>query len=297
MVDISARVTPRQAHDEDFDDPELAEYRYQRSYRADTDIDRDEPAPLFLSYPLDEDSGAKYRRSSLERSLGRSLLTSGLLIAAAAAVAVLLVSLDVTRDIVATGRTWLFGTSQVQARTVMAGLPQPASEPAPPPAKSGPPSREQITAAYQEAIKGGLAVIRSATAPSTTAPPAPAAAAPAPSAAPPAPSAAAPPAAPPPAAPQARRLSPDELGGLMKRANGLLAIGDIAAARLLLERAADAQEADAALLLARTYDPLVLGTKDARAITPDPAQARIWYRRAAELGSQHAQQRLTQMQD
>ena len=287
MVDISARVTPRQAHDVDFDDPELAEYRYQRSYRADTDIDRDEPAPLFLSEPLDDDSGAKYRRSSLERSLGRSLLTSGLLIAAAAAVAVLLVSLDVTRDIMVTARTWLLGTSQVQARTVMAALPQPVSEPAPPPAKSGPPSREQITAAYQEAIKGGQAVVRSV-APPSVAPPAPSAVPPAPSATPQASV---------PAAPQARRLAPDELSALMKRANGLLAIGDIAAARLLLERAADAQEADAALLLARTYDPLVLGTKDARAITPDPAQARIWYRRAAELGSQHAQQRLTQMQD
>jgi hypothetical protein len=289
MVEISARVTPRQAHDGDFDDPELAEYRYQRSHRTDTDVDRDEPAPLFLSYPLDEDSGAKYRRSSLERSLGRSLLTSGLLIAAAAAVAVLLVSLDVSRDIMATAKTWLLGTSQVQARTVMAALPQPVSEPAPPPTKSGPPSREQITAAYQEAIKGGQ-VPRSAAAPST-APPAPSAAPPAPSAA----AQAAPPAAAP--APPVRRLSPDELGTLLKRANSLLTIGDIAAARLLLERAADAQEADAALLLARTYDPLVLGTKDARSITPDPALARIWYRRAVELGSQHAQQRLTQMQD
>jgi hypothetical protein len=292
MVDISARVTPSQAHHEDFDDPELAEYRYQRSYRADTDADTDEPAPLFLSYPLDEDSGAKYRPSSLERSLGRSLLTSGLLIAAAAAVAMLVVSLDVTRDIMVTARTWLLGTSPVQARTVLAALPRPAGEPAPPPtSKSDLPSREQITAAYQEAIKIGQAVARSV-APSSTAPPAPSAAPP------PAPSAAAqaaPPAAPP--APPVRRLSPDELGTLLKRANGLLAIGDIAAARLLLERAADAQEADAALLLARTYDPLVLGTKDTRAITPDPAQARIWYRRAAELGSQHAQQRLTQMQD
>ena len=295
MVDISARVTPRQAHDADFDDPELAEYRYQRSYRPEADIDRDEPAPLFLSYPLDEDSGAKYRRSSLERSLGRSLLTSGLLIAAAAAVAVMLVSLDVSRDIMTTAKTWLFGTSQVQARTVIAELPQPVSEHVAPPAKPGPPSREQITAAYQDAIKGGQVVVRSVAIPSTapTAPPAPSPAQPA---APVAPLAAAPP-APPPVAPQARRLAPDELSALMKRANGLLAIGDIAAARLLLERAADAQEADAALLLARTYDPLVLGTKDARAITPDPAQARIWYRRAAELGSQHAQQRLTQMQD
>jgi hypothetical protein len=291
MVDISARVTPRQAHDVDFDDPELAEYRYQRSYRPEADIDRDEPAPLFLSYPLDEDGGAKYRRSSLERSLGRSLLTSGLLIAAAAAVAVLLVSLDVSHDIMATTKAWLIRTSQVQARTVIAALPQPASEHVPLPAKSGSPSREQITAAYQEAIKGDQAVVRSVAAPSAAAP-APSATPSAPSVAP---SAAAQPA--PPVALPARRLNPDELGALMKRANGLLAIGDIAAARLLLERAADAQEADAALLLARTYDPLVLGTKDARAIIPDPAQARIWYRRAAELGSQHAQQRLTQMQD
>ncbi|MDI4237569.1 hypothetical protein OZ411_32670 [Bradyrhizobium sp. Arg237L] len=288
MVDISGRMTPRQAHDADFDDPELAEYRYQRSHRADTDIDRDEPAPLFLSYPLDEDSGAKYQRGSLERSLGRSLLTSGLLIAAAAAAAVLLVSLDVTRDTMVAAKTWLLGTSQVHARTVMAALLQPVSEPVPPPpTKAAPPSREQITAAYQEAIKGGQVVVGPS--PSVSAAP------PAPSAAPPAPSAA--PQAAPPATPQARQVSPDELSALMKRANSLLAIGDIPAARLLLERAADAQEADAALLLARTYDPLVLGTKDARAITPDPAQARIWYRRAAELGSQHAQQRLTQMQD
>jgi TPR repeat protein len=77
----------------------------------------------------------------------------------------------------------------------------------------------------------------------------------------------------------------------------LLAIGDISSARLLLERAADAQEASAALMLARTYDPAVLGTPDARSVTPDPAQARIWYRKAAEFGSQDAQQRLAQMQN
>ena len=103
----------------------------------------------------------------------------------------------------------------------------------------------------------------------------------------------APPAIPPPA----RRLDPDELASLLKRAKGLLAIGDISSARLLLERAADAQEASAALMLARTYDPAVLGTPDARSVTPDPAQARIWYRKAAEFGSQDAQQRLAQMQN
>jgi TPR repeat protein len=83
----------------------------------------------------------------------------------------------------------------------------------------------------------------------------------------------------------------------MKRAKGLIAIGDIAPARLLLERAADAQEASAALLLAQTYDPAVLGKSDMRSITPDPAAARIWYQKAAQLGSLDARQRLAQMQN
>ena len=82
----------------------------------------------------------------------------------------------------------------------------------------------------------------------------------------------------------------------MKRAKGLIAIGDIASARLLLERATDAQEASAALLLAQTYDPAVLGAQDTRSITPDPAAARTWYQKAAQLGSPDATQRLAQMQ-
>ena len=106
------------------------------------------------------------------------------------------------------------------------------------------------------------------------------------------------PAEPPPAAaPLARRLDADEVAALLKRAKGLIAIGDIAPARLLLQRAADAQEAGAALLLAQTYDPAVLGTQDMRSITPDPALARDWYRTAARLGSLDAKQRLAQMQN
>ena len=64
----------------------------------------------------------------------------------------------------------------------------------------------------------------------------------------------------------------------------------------MLERAADAQEPSAALLLAQTYDPEVLGTPDMRNITPDPRRAR-WYQRAAQLGSADAQRRLSQMQN
>ncbi len=86
----------------------------------------------------------------------------------------------------------------------------------------------------------------------------------------------------------ARRIDPDELAALLKRAKSLLAIGDITSARLLLERAADAQEAEAALMLAGTYDPQVLGSQDLRSVTPDPAAARVWYQKAAQLGSADA---------
>jgi hypothetical protein len=104
-------------------------------------------------------------------------------------------------------------------------------------------------------------------------------------------------AAPPPvAAAPARRIDSAELANLMTRAKSLLQSGDISPARLLLERAAEAQEASAALLLAQTYDPTVLGTQDIRNITPDPAMARQWYQRAAQLGSVDAQRRLSQLQ-
>ena len=53
----------------------------------------------------------------------------------------------------------------------------------------------------------------------------------------------------------------------------------------------------AALMLARTYDPDVLGTQDTRNITPDPAMARAWYQKAGQLGSTDAQRRLTQLQN
>jgi hypothetical protein len=98
------------------------------------------------------------------------------------------------------------------------------------------------------------------------------------------------------ATPPARKLGADELATLMTRAKGLLAAGDIPPARLLLERAADALEPGAALMLAQTYDPAVLGTQDTRNINTDPELARTWYQRAAQLGSADAQRRLSQLQ-
>jgi len=99
------------------------------------------------------------------------------------------------------------------------------------------------------------------------------------------------------AAAPSKTLDAETLAALMTRAKSLLTLGDIAAARLLLERAANAQDATAAFLLARTYDPAVLGVRDPRSITPDPVMARDWYRKAASFGSADAQQRLTQLQN
>jgi TPR repeat protein len=105
----------------------------------------------------------------------------------------------------------------------------------------------------------------------------------------------APPTAAPVAAP-ARKLNPDELAKFVDRAKRLIAAGDISPARLLLERAADAQDPTAALMLARTYDPDVLGAQNSRSINPDPTMAHVWYQRAAQLGSADAQRRLSELQ-
>ena len=99
-----------------------------------------------------------------------------------------------------------------------------------------------------------------------------------------------------PAAPP-KTLDAEMLAALTTRAKNLLAFGDIAGARLLLERAASAQDATAAFLLAQTYDPTVLGVRDTRSITADPVKARDWYRKADSFGSVKAQQRLIQIQN
>lgn len=102
---------------------------------------------------------------------------------------------------------------------------------------------------------------------------------------------------PPPPAPHVEKIDPGTLAGMMSRAKSLMAIGDITSARLLLQRAAEAQDANAAFMLGQTYDPAILGSQDIRSITPDPAIARNWYQTAAQLGSADAQQRLAQMQN
>jgi len=98
-----------------------------------------------------------------------------------------------------------------------------------------------------------------------------------------------PPIAPPPAQ---RKLDQEEIAVLLKRGKDLIANGDLAAARLVLQRAANANDAEAALALGATYDPYVLRALKVYGFKADPDMARVWYEKARELGSAAAPRRL-----
>jgi TPR repeat protein len=90
----------------------------------------------------------------------------------------------------------------------------------------------------------------------------------------------------------ARSLSADVLELLLRRGDALLALGDLAAARLLYERAAEAGDARGATGVGKTYDPQILSQLGARGIQPDPALAAAWYQKALALGDASAAARL-----
>ena len=270
------------------------------SYKFGRSAD-DHSMPLFLSDPDGEPDPEEFAipsHRSRRLSISSKILAS-VLVAAAVAILFALFSSDDMRNVAVEAKASFAAvlpgpsvaaqpdTVQLTAKDIQLKDPTRLSAPAnmsagaPPPNVATPnvqtpgarsttavamaPSRDDITTAYQSALQGRP----------------PAAAAPAAIAAP---------------APPVRRLDADELAMLMTRAKGLLAVGDIPPARLLLERAADAQEPTAALMLAQSYDPAVLGTQDARNIVPDLELARSWYQRAVQLGSAEAQRRLSQMQ-
>jgi len=92
-----------------------------------------------------------------------------------------------------------------------------------------------------------------------------------------------------------RALDPEEIAMLVKRSEQLIAQGDIAAARLMLTRAAEAGDARAALVLGATYDADMLRKLGVLGVAADAAQARAWYAKAADYGSGEATQRLEQI--
>jgi hypothetical protein len=79
---------------------------------------------------------------------------------------------------------------------------------------------------------------------------------------------------------------------LLKKGDEHLAEGNISAARLFYERAADAGLAQGAMALASTFDAAQLARLGVRGIPPDGKQARRWYERAKQLGASDAEERL-----
>jgi len=90
----------------------------------------------------------------------------------------------------------------------------------------------------------------------------------------------------------AHHLDPNEIAASLRRGDDLIASGDLAAARLVLRRAANAGDAQAAMTLAGTYDPVILEKLGVHGFVPDVAMARVWYEKAKKFGSAEAPQRL-----
>lgn len=302
---------------------------FERTDVLPEEMPQQEAVPLFLANYEEEHHQQLYAYEGGNRRFGSGSLkksnagriVAGVAVVSAIAAVLALFSIDSTRNVIFNASLGGGGGGAPPAATQLAAaVPEPAqpqrSVAAPPIAAeptgaevaaarrsspnsvastSGSPSRDEIAAAYQSALKGNkagapepavreptreMAALAPAAAPVAAVPAAPVVREPAP--------------APREAAP-VRRIDPDELAVLLKRAKGLLAIGDITSARLLLERAADAQEPEAALMLAGTYDPQVLGNQDLRSVTPDPEAARAWYQKAAQMGSADAKRRLGQL--
>jgi hypothetical protein len=95
--------------------------------------------------------------------------------------------------------------------------------------------------------------------------------------------------------PAVQQIDGPEIAALLKRGQDYLQNGDIVSARLMLRRAATAGDPHAALLLGATFDPVVLRDLGVLGFSPDPAQARTWYQRAADAGLPEASRRLERL--
>jgi hypothetical protein len=316
MVDQTPRYQPYNLdidiHDKTLTDRRVAPYKFELSVR--TDSHTEDPVPAFLSDYDGEPDPSEYvtpLRKGSRRSVSARIL-AGVLVTAAAAILFAMFSSDATRHIIVNAKVSIAASlpayaalqpdpAQLTAHDTQLKNPNDAARLSAP-ANQTPgvravataavePTREEITMAYQSAMPDGRA---SAATPLAARPPgAPAPAAAAPSA--PAPVAALPPA--PVAEPMMpgdsiHRLDPNEIASSLRRADDLIASGDLAAARLVLRRAANAGDARAAMTLAGTYDPVILEKLGVHGFVPDVAMARAWYEKAKKFGSAEAPQRL-----
>ena len=95
------------------------------------------------------------------------------------------------------------------------------------------------------------------------------------------------------ASPFMRNLSDEEIAALVAGGRQLMIAGDIPNARLVLQQAAEAGNATAALEFGATYDPTFL--QPAMTDMGDVRMARLWYEKAKDLGSTEAAVRLEKL--
>jgi hypothetical protein len=94
-----------------------------------------------------------------------------------------------------------------------------------------------------------------------------------------------------------RALDTKEIKLLMEQGERFIATGDVVAARIAFQRAAEAGDANAAVAVGATYDPSALAKLGAVGIGADVAKARSWYQKAEKLGSPDAKRRLEVLAD
>jgi TPR repeat protein len=288
MVDQTPRYSSYdpdiEPYDENLTDHPIAPYKFGQSARTDYPGNS---VPLFLSDCDGEPDPSEYMAAARNRgSYISSRILAGVSASAAIAILVALFSSDAARDIIANAKA---STTAVLSAASAAVQPNSTQLTAPdvklkdsaqakdPAQLSDPedqtlglgsattaavaPTREDIKTAYQSALQGSApraAAVAEPVIPGDA----------------------------------IHHLDPDEVASSLKRADALIASGDLAAARLVLRRAADAGDARAAMTLGETYDPAVLEKLGVHGVVPDLAMARGWYEKAKQFGATEATQRL-----
>jgi hypothetical protein len=89
----------------------------------------------------------------------------------------------------------------------------------------------------------------------------------------------------------------DRVADLIEHGRKMIDVGYFAGARAYFKRAAEAGSGEAALELGATYDPDFIEQIGAQGIKADPAEARVWYERAKQLGVEGAEAKLKALKE
>ncbi len=268
-------------YDENPTDHRVAPYKFGQSARTDHP---ENSVPLFLSDYDDEPDPSEYI-TPVQNGRGSyisSRILAGVSATAAMAILVAVFSSDAARDIIANAKDSSTAVLSAASAAVQPNPTQPTARKDPAQSKdatrpSAPedqtlglrsvttaavaPTREDIKTAYQSAQHGDAPQAAAVAEPMIP-------------------------------GDAIHHLDPSEIASSLRRGNDLIASGDLAAARLVLRRAANAGDAHAAMTLAGTYDPAVLEKLGVHGFVPDVAMARVWYEKAKKFGSAAAPERL-----